>query len=126
MSASVLIAGSLAILLAVAHSYVGERRVVGPVLARSDLPSLWSSLSLMRRTLRFAWHLTSVAWLGAGALLLFLAGRLAEPGARIGVRILAATFLASAIVAVVESRGRHPAWLICLAIAGAAWYGARP
>jgi hypothetical protein len=125
MSASVFIAGGLAVLLGIAHSYVGERRVVRTILDRPDLPALWGSAVLMRRTLRFAWHLTSVAWLGAGALLILFAGHLAEPPARLGVLVHGGIFLASAVVAFVGSRGRHPAWAICLAIAAAAWYGAR-
>jgi hypothetical protein len=125
MSASVFIAGGLAVLLGIAHSYVGERRVLPSILDRPDLPPLWGSTVLMRRTLRFAWHLTSVAWLGGGALLVLLAGRLSEPSARLGVLVLGGIFLASAVVAFVGSRGRHPAWAICLAIALAAWYGAR-
>jgi hypothetical protein len=125
MNASVLIAGVLAVLLGVAHSYVGERSVVRAVVSRPDLPPLWGSAVLMRRTLRFAWHLTSVAWLGAGALLILFAGHLAEPPTRLGVLVHGGIFLASAVVAFVGSRGRHPAWAICLAIAAAAWYGAR-
>jgi hypothetical protein len=122
MSASVLIAGGIAVLLGIAHSFVGERRVVRTILDRPDLPPLWGSTVLMRRTVRFAWHLTSVGWLGAGALLILFAGRMDEPGARLGVLVLGGIFLASAVVAFVGSRGRHPAWVICLAVTAAAWY----
>jgi hypothetical protein len=125
VSASVLLAGGLAIALGVAHSVVGERRVVGPICARPELPPLWGSAELMRRTVRFAWHLTSIAWLAAGALLLVFAGRVPEPTALLGVRVIAASFLVSAVLALLWSRGRHPAWVICLAIAAAAWLGAR-
>jgi hypothetical protein len=125
MSASVFIAGSLAVLLGVAHSYVGERDVVRRILECPDLPPLWGGAVLMRRTVRFAWHLTSVAWLGAGALLMLFAARLVDASARLTVLVLGGIFLASAVVAFVGSRGRHPAWVICLTIAAAAWYGTR-
>ena len=125
MSAPVVAAGGLALALGVAHSVIGGRRVVGPVCARPDLPPLWGSAELMRRTVAFAWHLTSIAWIGAGALLLVFASRLPEQSARLGVRVIAGTFLASAALAFVVSRGRHPAWAVCLAIAAAAWLGAR-
>ena len=125
MSASVLLAGGLAIALGLAHSVIGERRVVSRLCARPDVPPLWGSAELMRRTVRFAWHLTSIAWITAGALLLVFAGRLREGSARVGVLVIAGSFLASAALAFVVSRGRHPAWAVCLAIAVAAWLGAR-
>jgi hypothetical protein len=118
-----MVAGILAILLGLAHSYVGERRVVAPLCAREDLPPLWGSASLMRRTIRFAWHLTSLAWIGCGALLLFFARHTGERTAQLGARIIAGTFFASAVAAFLWSRGRHPAWAICLVIAIAAWLG---
>jgi hypothetical protein len=77
----------------------------------------------MRQTIRFAWHLTSIAWIGCGVLLLVFAPRHAEPTAQLGVRVIAGTFLASAVAAFLWSRGRHPAWAICLVIAVAAWFG---
>jgi hypothetical protein len=125
MSAPVALAGALAIALGLAHSVIGELRVVGPICARPDVPPLWGRAELMRRTVRFAWHLTSIAWITAGALLLVFAGRLLEQTALLGVRVIAASFLASAALAFVVSRGRHPAWVVCLAIAAAAWLGAR-
>jgi hypothetical protein len=38
---------------------------------------------------------------------------------------MAGTFLASALVTLVGSRGRHLAWPVFLAIAAAAWFGLR-
>jgi hypothetical protein len=119
------VAGALAVALGIAHSVIGERRVVSPLCARAELPPLWGSEALMRRTIRFAWHLTSIAWVGAGALLLAFASRPPDPTARLGARIVAGTFAASAVLALLASRGRHPAWIVCLAIAVAAWLGAR-
>lgn len=124
MSTLLIAAGVLSILFGVAHSYVGERRVVALLCGRSDLPPLWGSVALMRRTIRFAWHLTSIAWIGSGALLLLFARHPAEPTARIAIRVIAGTFLVSAGIAFLISRGRHPAWAICLAIAVLAWVGA--
>jgi hypothetical protein len=125
MSAPLIAAGVLSVLFGVAHSYVGERRVVRFLCGRPDVPPLWGSVALMRRTIRFAWHLTSIAWVGSGALLFLFARHLAEPSARIGARVIAGTFLVSAVAAFLWSRGRHPAWAICLVIAVLAWLGAR-
>lgn len=116
-------AGILSILFGLAHSYVGERRIVALLYNRPDLPPLWGSVALMRRTIRFAWHLTSIAWIGSGTLLILFGRHVAEPSVRIGVRVIAGTFLVSACAAFLWSRGRHPAWAICLVIAVAAWFG---
>jgi hypothetical protein len=123
MSAPVIAAGILSILFGLAHSYVGERRVVAPLCDRSDLPPLWGSVALMRGTIRFAWHLTSIAWIGIGALLVLFAPHFAESTVQTGIRVIAGTFFVSACAAFLWSRGRHPAWAICLVIAIAAWFG---
>ena len=66
--AELLAAGSF-VVLAVAHSVLGERGVLQPLFAAS-----WSIEQIPRsaaeRLLRIAWHLTSVAWLGLGSLVL--------------------------------------------------------
>lgn len=55
--------------LGLAHSILGERELIGPLVQDSR----WS-IGLPRpaadRLLRFAWHLTSVAWFAMGAILL--------------------------------------------------------
>jgi hypothetical protein len=125
MNALLIAAGVLSILFGLAHSYVGERRIVALLCDRPDLPPLWGSVALMRRTIRFAWHLTSIAWIGSGTLLILFGRHGAEPTVRIGVRVIAGTFLVSAAAAFLWSRGRHPAWAIALVIAVLAWLGVR-
>lgn len=106
--------------VAVAHSWLGERYILIRLFRRSDLPRLFGSDWFTRRTLRFAWHVTSLAWLGFAALLASLAGG-AQP-TRAGVlQTAAATFGATAAVALVGSRGRHLSWVAFLAIALLAW-----
>ncbi len=123
MSAPQLAAAALCVGVALAHSWLGERYVLIRLFRRDDLPHLFGSDRFTRRTLRFAWHLTSVAWLGFGALLV-VAARGAEPGGRDGLLVIAATFAASALVTLVGSRGRHLAWVVFAAIAALAWLGA--
>ena len=54
----------LAVLLAAAHSYLGERYILIRLFRREDLPKLFGGgTEFTTRTLRFAWHLTSVAWI---------------------------------------------------------------
>jgi hypothetical protein len=102
----------LAILLAAAHSYLGERYLLIRLFRREDLPKLLGSTEFTTRTLRFAWHLTSIAWIGLAAAVV-APGRVAE--------IAGATFAASGLAALVGSRGRHLAWIVFFGIAALAW-----
>ncbi len=123
MNGALLLAAILAGAVGVAHSYLGERYLIVPLHRRTDLPSLLGSAESTKRILRFAWHLTSIAWWGLGAALFTYALAPAGPSARTSVTIIAATFLVSAVVSFVGGRGRHLSWLVFLAIAAAAWYG---
>ena len=126
MNAYLFAAGLLAVLIGLAHSWLGERFIVARLLRRNDLPHLFGSDVFTRRTLRFAWHLTTVAWWGFAALLwrLATASELGLVGRNIATMI-GWTFLVSAFVAGVGSRGRHLSWLVFTAIAALAWFGVR-
>src|SRR5450432_3266678 len=106
------VAASLCFILGLGHSIVGERYILIPLCRRTDLPKLFGSAVLTARTLRFAWHLGTVAWWGAGVLFCYMARDRLSPAIVVGV--LAGVFLASAAVAFVVSRGRHFAWLLFL------------
>jgi hypothetical protein len=123
MNSALLVAAILIALVAVAHSYLGERYILMRLFRRADLPRLFGSDLFTRRTLRFAWHITSVAWLGLAGVLVVLASP--GPPAR-GALLLtvATTFLASAAIAAVGSRGRHLSWAVFTAIALFAWFAA--
>lgn len=120
MNSWLLVAAGLAVLLGAAHSYLGERYILMRLFRRAPLPALFGSDVFTRRTLRFAWHLTTVTWWGIAAA--FWA--LGRGGAGDGIRVLAVTFLVSGMITVVASRGRHLAWIVFLAIGGAIWLGA--
>ncbi len=111
-------AAGLIVLVAIAHSWLGERYIVIRLLRRSDLPRLFGAQTFTRHTIRFAWHLTSIAWLGIAGTLMAIAtadtGDRAAPGV---VLTIAATFLVSAIYALVATRCRHLSWIVFLAVA---------
>jgi hypothetical protein len=67
-----LVGATLVLLLVAVHSYLGERYILIRLFRRADLPHLFGSDVFTGRTLGFAWHLTSVAWLGLGVLPSFL------------------------------------------------------
>src|SRR5574338_300618 len=116
MRASLMVAAGLMVLLAVAHSYLGERYILMRLFRRTDLPKLFGGTAFTRRTLRFAWHVTSVFALGFAALLVGLASPGGEP-ARMALAVTSATSLVCGLVARVGSRGRHPSWIVFFAVA---------
>lgn len=95
------LAAGLLVLLAVVHSVLGESSILVPLFKQqwnTDEPR-WA----VERILRFAWHLTSVAWLALAAVLL-------------GVELLtvvAAFSIVSAAIIFVMLRG-HLAWPLFL------------
>ncbi len=108
------IAAALIVAVALGHSYLGERFILIRLFRRDDLPKLFGGTEFTRRTLRFAWHITSLAWLGLAAVLVLIARARATPAA-LGLAV-GLTFLAHCLVALVGSRGRHLSWIVFLAI----------
>jgi hypothetical protein len=118
-----LLAALLALALGIAHSFLGEKYILIRLFRRDDLPKLFGGTEFTVRTLRFAWHLTSVAWWAAAALFFLLAQGPLSSATVSGV--LAAMFLVSGGVTLIASRGQHLAWLAFLVIGFIALYGAR-
>jgi hypothetical protein len=118
------VAAFLTLVIGVAHSCLGERYILMRLFRRKNIPHLFGNDALTKRTLRFAWHLTTVAWFGAAVLLLILASYPLDASTRMLSRVIAATFLISALVALVGSRGRHLSWVVFLLIASLVWMGA--
>jgi len=118
-----LAAATLTCLLALAHSYLGERYILIRLFRRDDLPRLLGGTGFTKRTLRFAWHLTSLAWLSLAAVLVKLSSH-APSRTELGL-LLAGTFATSGAIAFVGSRGRHLSWVVFGAIALLTWLGTR-
>jgi hypothetical protein len=117
MSPALVAAALLAVFLAAAHSYLGERYILIRLFRRGDLPRLRGGTGFTQDTLRLAWHITSVMALGFAGILVALArSGGGEPGA-VG-RVIAATFAACGLVALVGSRGRHLSWIVFFLVAG--------
>jgi hypothetical protein len=112
----VLVAAMLLMVTACVHSVLGERRLIGPLVARRD--GILAS-DLARFVLRFAWHLTSVTWLALGLILVQLVRNPAT------VRVWAVAAIGVAFTGVglfdaVASRGRHIGWPLLAGIGIAA------
>ena len=109
-------AAALLVALGIAHSTLGERYILVR-LFRHELPRLFGSDWFTRRTLRFAWHLTSVAWIGLAVALVQLGGVDPLASRRWALLAIAGTFLVSGVVAAAASKGRHLSWIAFLAVA---------
>ena len=122
-STLLLIAALLTFAVGIAHSVLGEKLLLIRLFRRPDLPTLAGSATFAARTLRFAWHITTVAWWGFGAMLV-LASRdaLTPDNALIA---LAVTMLVTAAMILFASRGKHLAWPVFAAIAAIAFWAAR-
>ena len=108
------LAAALILLIALAHSYLGERYILVR-LFRQPLPKLFGSDDFTKRTLRFAWHITSIAWLGFAYLLLQAAsGQLSRAEMLFAISI---TFAITALISLIGGRGRHWSWPVFTAIA---------
>ncbi|OFW66975.1 MAG: hypothetical protein A2Z12_06880 [Actinobacteria bacterium RBG_16_68_21] len=128
-------AAVLAVVVAIAHSYLGERFIIGRLLRRENLPLLFGTDLWTRRILRFAWHLTTIAWFGFAGVLMVLADHFGDAApltavlaagdpqatARGVAQAVAATFALNAMVTAIGSRGRHVAWVVFAAIAALTW-----
>ncbi len=121
MSIAYALAAVLCFGVGLAHSVLGERYILIRLFRRSDLPKLFGGTEFTARTLRFAWHLTTIAWWGAAVMFFRMAqGPMSSLWTS---RILAGIFLTSAVVALIGSRGRHLAWPVFLVIGVIALYG---
>jgi hypothetical protein len=115
-------AAFLAVAVGVIHSVLGERYILIRLFRRADLPKLFGGVAFTIRTLRLAWHVTTIAWWGFAAILVMLAQRSVSSGSL--SFILALTFLATGATTALVSRGRHLAWIGFSFIGGVCLYAA--
>ena len=118
MNVQLAIAALLSAILAVSHSWLGERLILQPILGVQDLPKLSGSRRGMQKIVRFAWHLTSLYFVAMAAILFYYSRGTVDATV---VRVIAVTNFLSAILTAAVSRGRHYAWVVFLAIGILSW-----
>ena len=107
-------AAFLTIAIGVVHSWLGERYILTRLFRRGNLPELFGGEAFTRNTLRFAWHVTTIAWWGFATILILMAN---GPPAQTALGlVIGSTFLVHFAVTVIASRGKHLAWPVFLAI----------
>lgn len=119
-----LVAAGTTIFIAAAHSYLGEKRIFPRLLDREPPPTLGGSASLMRSIVRWAWHLTSLAWVALAFIVIALLNDPSQLRQFIGA-IVAGYLGIGAVVTFATTRGRHIAWPFFLVAAVATWLGTR-
>ena len=109
------LAALLIFLTGCAHSYLGERYILIRLFKHGNLPKLLGGMEFTQGTLRFAWHVTTVAW-WALALLLVLAHRGPLSTASV-LNVIAGAALATAVLPIFFTRGKHLSWVVFLLVA---------
>ncbi len=109
-----LVAAFLIFLTGCAHSCLGERYILIRLFARGSLPKLFGGTEFTAGTLRFAWHITTLAWWST-ALLLVLASR-NELSRTVVLQVIGGTALVSAALPLVFTRGKHLSWVVFLLV----------
>ncbi len=113
-------AAFLAFGIGIAHSLLGEKYILIRLFSRDNLPKLFGSSDFTIRTLRFAWHLTTIAWWGFAAILVLMA-RPPLIMETVGT-VIGCTFIAHFVLAFIGSKGKHLSWIIFLVIGVSAYY----
>ncbi len=108
------LAAVLAILLGLAHSILGERYILVRLFRLEKLPRLFGGTEFTTRTLRFAWHLTTVLWFGFAVLLWQIADGSATPA--LTLKVIGYSSIAAAMLPLVITRGKHLSWIVLLLI----------
>jgi hypothetical protein len=117
-----LIGTFLLLIIGIIHSYLGEKYILIRLFRREDLPKLLGNDWFTKRVLRFAWHLTTLAWWGFAAILYVLS----NPNVNVHNEILiiiAVVFALSGVVSLSFTRGKHLSWLFFFAIAVISYFG---
>ena len=105
------------------HSILGERYILTRLFRRDDLPELFGSADFTIRTMRFAWHLTTICWWGFGVILLLLA----HPPLSLQTvgSVISIIFIVQFFIAIFGTRAKHLSWIIFLIVGICAFYATR-
>ena len=119
MNGYLLLAGSLAILLGLVHSVLGETFVFQKLRDRQSHAWLTRINELPIRSIRIlwaSWHVVTVFGCGFGLMMIWLAYATTQDSIAALLKILFVTIFISALVVLVGTKGRHPGWFVLLII----------
>ena len=116
------LAAFMTFFIGIAHSALGEKYILIRLFKRGNLPKLFGGTEFTQLTLRFAWHITTIAWWGFAAILFMLADK--SFTYQNLAMVIAITFLVSSVVTIIMSKGRHYAGFVFLFIGTVSFYAA--
>lgn len=121
MQSLYILAGLLAFATTAGHSWLGEKFVIGPLLASQPPPPVLKA-TINRRLVRYVWHLPSIIWAVLGIYILWaaFAGGLGKSTAL----ALGAVFIVSGLANMAATRRFHFGWALLFSIAAALWAAA--
>ena len=108
----IFVAGIILVAIGFVHSYLGERCILMRLFKRDNLPHLFGSDHFTKGTLRFCWHVMSLAAFGFAAILFHVPSHNRFTLSTIGI-----VFLCSASLSAYFTKGRHLSWIAFLTIA---------
>ncbi len=108
-----ILAAGLLFAVGAMHSFLGGKRLIVPLLKRSDLPVILGSLENTRLTLWVGWHILTLFWWGHAAVLVVIA---VAPAQAVIATLLALSFCSglTGILALFLSRAKHRSWIMFL------------
>lgn len=116
-----LLAAALTVFIGLAHSYLGEKWLIGPILKMETLPFPRGSVTFAKQTLRFAWHITSLAWWGIAGLMVYM--HFAPDNIANGfLWMCTILFGITGLIPIIIGKGRHKSWIVFLTISGLTGY----
>ena len=118
------VAATLCFLIGIIHSYLGERFILIRLFRGDKVPHLLGSDFFPKRTLRFAWHITTLYGWGFGYLLWEIAAG-QENLAQTVLYTVSAVFFLSGVFSFGFTKGKHLSWIVFWVIAGLAYYVAK-
>ena len=102
--ALLIVASILLVICGLAHSVLGERYILIRLFKRDNLPQLFGGDAFTKGTLRFAWHITSLAWFGFAVLLVLL------PDSTVVRLTVCIIFAISGLFSAYYTKGKHLSW----------------
>ena len=111
------VSGVLLVVIGAIHSWLGERQIIGPILAFPYESGPIAESRRIKPILRGAWHFTSVTWIGHGVILIALALAPMSAATASVAWLSAILYGAIGIYLLVSFRGRHVAAPLFIAVA---------
>lgn len=110
-----IIAAILIFFIGIAHSVLGEHFIIKRLLRRDNLPKVYGCDDFTKKTIRFAWHITTTAWFGLAAICIQLSAIEVNSSHFIQYSI-SLTFAVSGLISLYFSKAKHFSWPIFLLI----------